>query len=191
GGTPAVQSNFQRQGIRSYELEHSGGAWISDQAKADFEEITHAMRNWGRSYVKWSLALDENNGPAIGGCENRCTPLVTIDSQSGVVSYNIEYYTIGHFSRFILPGASRIYSSNAAGLVSVAFLNPDTSKALIVFNDTTMTQTFMVQWGSQTFPYTLGAFAGATFTWAGQQQGAYSVSCTSQIQASSYNDALW
>ena len=188
GGTPGVtttiQNYFPTKG--NYETEHSGGTFVSDQVKADFEEITQVMRNWTRSYVKWGLALDQNMGPHSGGC-GTCTPIVTVNSSTGAVSYDIEYYTTGHFSKFVLPGASRIYSSNASGIVSVAFLNPDGSKALVVFNDSDSTQSFQVQWGNQSFAYMLPSLAGATFTWTGTQGGGYTVSATSQIQASSLN----
>jgi len=188
GGTPGVMSTIQNYfpAKGNYETEHSGGTFISDQVKADFEEITQAMRNWARSYVKWSLALDQNMGPHTGGC-GICTPIVTVNSSTGAVSYDIEYYTTGHFSKYVLPGATRIYSSNASGIVSAAFLNPDGSKALVVFNDSGSTQSFQVQWGSQSFAYTLPSLAGATFAWTGAQSGSYTVSATSQIQASSFN----
>jgi glucosylceramidase len=188
GGTPGVtttiQNYFPTKG--NYETEHSGGTFVSDQVKADFEEITQVMRNWTRSYVKWGLALDQNMGPHSGGC-GTCTPIVTVNTATGAASYGIEYYTTGHFSKFVLPGASRVYSSNALGIVSVAFLNPDGSKALVAFNDSSSTQTFQVQWGNQLLNYTLPSLAGATFTWAGNQGGSYTVSATSQIQASSFN----
>jgi glucosylceramidase len=187
-GTPgvmtAVNAAFSTKG--NYETEHSGFVSNSDQVKLDFEEVTHVMRSWGRAYVKWSLALDENSGPHTGGCTN-CTPIVTVNSTSGAVSYGIEYYTMGHFSKFVLPGAVRIYSSNADGMVSAAFLNADGSKALVVFNDSGSTQDFQVQWGNQSFAYVLPSYAGATFTWTGSQTGSYVVSATSQIQASSFD----
>jgi len=154
--------------------------------RADFEEIIHVMRSWGRSYVKWSLALDQNLGPHDGGC-GTCTPLVTINSTSGALTYDVEFYTLGHFSKFVLPGAYRIYSGNAAGVISAAFLNPDGSKALVAYNDTSSSKTFQVRWGNQSFAYTLASLAGATFTWTGVQSGGYTVDATSQIQASSFN----
>jgi glucosylceramidase len=188
GGTPgamiSLANQFPTKG--NYETEHSGGTWVGDQVVSDFEEITHVMRSCGKAYVKWSLALDQNNGPNTGGC-NTCNPLVTINSTSGALSYNIEFYTLGHFSKFVLPGAYRVYSANASGVVSAAFLNPDGSKALVAFNDTTSGQTFQVQWGSQSFTYTLTSFAGVTFTWTGAQSGGYTVNPTNQIQASSFN----
>jgi glucosylceramidase len=189
GGAPgamtALQNQFPSKG--QYLTEHSGGTWITNQAKNDFEEIPLVMRNYAKAYVKWSLALNESHGPNLGGC-NTCTPLVVVNSASGAVTYPIEYYTMGHFSKYVLPGASRIYSNNAPGLVSVAFANPDGSKALVVYNDSLATQSFQVQWGTQSLAYTLPSYTGATYTWTGVQTGAApSQSAKSQIQASSYN----
>ena len=189
GGTPGAMSALHDAypNLGNYETEHSGGTWVSDQVKADFEEITQVMRNWGKSYVKWSLALDTNRGPHTGGC-GTCNPLVTVSESSGAVTYDIDYYTLGQYSKFVLPGAVRVYSSNANGFVSVAFKNPDGSKVLVAYNESRSPQSFQALWGSQSFTYSLPGLSGATFTWSGTQNGGYTVSATSQIQASSYND---
>jgi glucosylceramidase len=188
GGTPGVMltlaNQFPTKG--NYQTEHSGGSWVGDQMRQDFTEIIHVMRCSGRAYVKWSLAQDQNSGPNLGGC-NSCRGLVTVHSSSGAVSYTTDYYTLGHFSKFVLPGATRVYSANANGVVSAAFKNPDGSKALVVFNDTTSSKTFQVQWGGQSFSYTLASYAGATFTWVGTQLGANTVNPANQIQGSSFN----
>ena len=189
GGTPGSMTSLHDSfpALGNYETEHSGGTWVSDQVKADFEEITQVMRNWGKSYVKWSLALDQNRGPHTGGC-GTCNPLVTVSSSSGAVTYDIEYYTLGQFSKFVAPGATRVYSSNAPGFVSVAFKNPDGSKALVVYNEARSPQSFTASWGTQAFTYSLPGLSGATFVWSGSQSGSYSPAATSQIQASSYSD---
>ena len=191
GGTPGVMlalaNQFPSKG--NYQTEHSGGTWVggdANQIKDDFKEITHVMRSAGKVFVKWGLVLDQNQGPHDGGC-GTCNPLVTVNSNTGQVSYEIDYYTLGHFSKFVLPGAERIYSSNAGGVVSVAFKNPDGSKALVAFNDTTISKTFQVEWGGKSFSYTLAGYSGATFTWTGVQSGSYTVSPTNQIQASSFD----
>ncbi|MGB6429079.1 MAG: carbohydrate-binding protein [Candidatus Acidiferrales bacterium] len=189
GAMTPIQNMFPSVG--TYETEHSGLITNSDQTRLDFEEITQCMRNWARAYVKWSLALDENNGPHTGGCST-CTSIVTVNSTSGNITYGSEYYTMGNFSKYVLPGANRIYSSDAAGMVTLAFVNPppDNSRIVVAFNDSSQTQTFQVQWGAQSFSYTLPSLAGATFTWAGTQSAetpAYTVSAASQIQASSFN----
>lgn len=85
-------------------------------------------------------------------------------------------------------GARRIYSSNAAGVVSAAFMNPDGSKALIVFNANDATNSFRVSWGAEFFDGSVPAKSGASFTWSGTQDGSYTVPAASMIRASSYND---
>ena len=190
-GTPGAMNALHDSypNLGEYETEHSGGTWISDQVKQDFEEITQVMRNWGRSYVKWSLALDASRGPHTGGCST-CNPLVTVSETNGAVTYDIEYYTLGQFSKFVQPGATRVYSSNALGFVSVAFKNPDDSKVLVVYNETRGPKSFQAVWGAQRFTYQLPSLSGATFTWSGTQGTLYTVPATQQIQASSYNDAF-
>jgi glucosylceramidase len=192
GGTPGGMTTLHNDhpSKGQYMTEHSGGTWVGNQVQSDFEEIIHTMRNWAKAYVKWSLALDENLGPHSGGC-GTCTPLVTVHSVSGVVTYPIEYYTMGMFSKYIRPGATRIYTNNAPGLVNAAFLNADGSKVLVVYNETTAVRNFNVQWGDQVFAYSLPSKAGATFTWNGTQSaGSYALDARSQIQASSYTSVM-
>jgi O-glycosyl hydrolase len=189
GAMTPIQNMFP--GLGAYETEHSGFITNSDQTRLDFEEIIQCMRNWARAYVKWSLALDENQGPHTGGCST-CSPIVTVNSTSGNITYGIEFYTLGHFSKYVLPGANRVYSSDATGIVTAAFVNPvpNNSRVLVAFNDSSQSQTFEVQWGTQSFTYTLPALAGATFTWTGTQSAgtpAYTLSAKSQISASSFD----
>jgi glucosylceramidase len=194
-GTPGVQQAMQNlyPSLGNWMTEHSGGTWISDQFVSDFLEITQVMRNSAKSYVKWSLALDQNLGPdltqdaSLGGC-NTCTPIVTVNNGTGAVTYDIEYYTLGHYSKYVLPGAVRIYSSNTPTVATVAFQNPDGSIALIAYNNSTASQSVQVQWGAtQSFSYTLPGTAAATFTWSGTQSGTPVVAATAQIQGASYS----
>jgi glucosylceramidase len=101
-----------------------------------------------------------------------CTGLVTVhsgDSQRGQVEFTIEYYTMGHLTKFVKPGARRISSTDNASVKNVAWRNPDGSKALIAYNTTGATQSMRVNWGSQSFTYSLPAQTSATFTWSGTQ----------------------
>jgi len=188
-GTPGSMTTLHDRypALGQYVTEHSGETKVRHQSQNDFEEIVHTLRNWAKTYVKWSLALDQDLGPHSGGC-GTCTPLVTVNSSTGAVSYPIEYYTLGHFSKYVRPGAMRIYSNNAPGLVNAAFMNTDGSKAMVVYNETSATRTFHVQWGSQVLAYSLPCKSGATFTWSGTQTGSYTMAANAQIQASSYSN---
>ena len=155
--------------VNAYMTEHSGGTWIANQQDEDMRNLIDYTRNWDRSWVKWSLAVDQNMGPHNGGC-GTCTGLITVhngDSRSGQVDYTVEYYTMGHLTKFVKPGAVRIDSTANTSVPNVAWKNPDGSKALIAYNATGSTQSVKVVWGNQSFTYSLPTKTSATFTWSG------------------------
>ncbi|WP_433893908.1 ricin-type beta-trefoil lectin domain protein [Streptomyces sp. CA-111067] len=161
----------QYPSLPAFDTEHSGGTWIGNQQKEDMENLINYTRNYGQSWVKWSLAVDQNMGPHNGGC-GTCTGLVTVhngDGRSGQVDYTIEYYTMGHLTKFVKPGATRIASTDNSTVRNVAWRNPDGSKALIAYNESGSAQTVRVNWGNENFSYSLPGGASATFTWAGTQ----------------------
>jgi glucosylceramidase len=149
--------------------ECSGGRWSPDWAKnlQFFTKtlVIDATRGWARGVLLWNLALDENDSPHLGGC-NDCRGVVTVDSKSGAVTRNVEYYALAHASRFVLPGAQRIGSSDETqGLANVAFRNPDGGTALVVANGAAQARTFVVKVGKQSFRYTLPASSVASLAW--------------------------
>ena len=172
-GSVTTQTDIHNQypGVDAFDTEHSGGTWIGNQQQEDMNNIIDYTRNWGKSVVKWSLAVDQNMGPHNGGC-GTCTGLITVhngDSRSGQVDYNIEYYDMGQLTKFVKPGAYRIDSTANASVPNVAWLNPDGSKALVAYNESGGTQTLTVNWGNEHFSYSLPAQTSATFTWSGTQ----------------------
>ncbi|MGW6496378.1 ricin-type beta-trefoil lectin domain protein [Nonomuraea angiospora] len=174
-GDPAVGSQVHDQypSVPQFSTEHSGGTWIGNQHNEDMADIVNYTRNWSRSVVKWSLALNQQMGPHNGGC-GTCTGLITVQeggSRAGQVDYTIEYYTTGHLTKFVRPGAYRIDSTANATVQNVAWRNPDGSKALIAHNGGTSAQSVRVNWGNQSFVYTLPARTTATFTWSGTPGG--------------------
>jgi glucosylceramidase len=173
GGSVTTQTDIHNQypNVDGYDTEHSGGTWIANQQQEDMNNIIDYTRNWGKSVVKWSLAVDQNMGPHNGGC-GTCTGLITVhngDSRSGQVDYNIEYYDMGQLTKFVKPGAYRIDSTANTSVPNVAWQNPDGSKALVAYNESGSTQTLTVNWGNETFSYSLPAQTSATFTWSGTQ----------------------
>ncbi|MFD9800144.1 ricin-type beta-trefoil lectin domain protein, partial [Streptomyces sp. NPDC059071] len=174
-GDPAVGSQVHAQypSVRQFSTEHSGGTWITNQHDEDLKDIVTYARNWSSSLVKWSLALNQDMGPHNGGC-GTCTGLITVQeggARAGQVDYTIEYYTTGHLTKFVRPGAYRIASTDDPALPNVAWRNPDGSKALIAHNGGTSARSVRVDWGGQSFTYTLPARTTATFTWAGTPGG--------------------
>jgi hypothetical protein len=138
------------------------------QRQPDLEHAEHhhrGTRNWSRSAIYWNVALDQNNGPRIGGCDD-CRGVVTINTNTGAVSYAPEYYAIAHASKFVRRGAQRISSTSFAGLLETsAFKNPDGSKALIALNPQSSSRFFDVVVGGEHFEFQLLGESVATFVW--------------------------
>ena len=149
--------------------ECSGGewskAWPDSWAWTVRTLVIGSVRHWARGVLLWNLALDENHGPHLGGCGN-CRGVVKIDSRTGEVTRNPEYYALGHASRFVEVGAWRIAStSTPGGIETVAFLNPDSSRVLLAFNAAAAPQAFAVEADGRRFGYRLAPNAAVTFRW--------------------------
>lgn len=128
--------------------------------------IIGATRYWAKGAILWNLALNPANGPTNGGCTS-CRGVVTINEATGAVSRNVEYYVLGHASKFVDAGAVRIGSSSVAGTIeTVAFRNPDSTRVLIALNNSNSARTFRVDWRGQLFAHVLPAGAVATYKWA-------------------------
>ncbi|MGW4043251.1 ricin-type beta-trefoil lectin domain protein [Streptomyces sp. NPDC004721] len=175
GGNVAQQTTVHNRypQLDAFGTEHSGGTWIGHQQREDMLNIVDYTRNWAKSVTKWSLAVDQNMGPHNGGC-GTCTGLVTVhngDGRSGQVDYAVEYYDMGHLTKFVRPGAQRIASTASSTVPNVAWRNPDGGKSLIAYNDATTAKTVTINWGSQHATYSLPGRTSATFTWSGTQSG--------------------
>jgi glucosylceramidase len=84
-------------------------------------------------WTDWNILLDENGGPNHVG--NFCFAPVHADLRNGTLIYTNSYYYLGHFSKFIHPGAKRIISSASRDLLlTTAYINPDGRIAVVVMN---------------------------------------------------------
>ncbi|KAI5360547.1 Putative glycoside hydrolase family 30, glycosyl hydrolase, all-beta [Septoria linicola] len=97
------------------------------------------LQNWAAGVMAWGLATDASHGPHLpGGC-TQCRGLVTIN-KDGTYTFNIAYYLMAQFSRFmprsavVLKGTGSSKNQNAAGIQSVATMNPDKTRTVVIMN---------------------------------------------------------
>jgi glucosylceramidase len=84
-------------------------------------------------WTDWNVLLDDLGGPNHVG--NFCFAPVHADTKTGDLTYLSSFYYIGHFSKFIRPGAKRIASSpSRSQLLSTAFVNTDGKVSVVVMN---------------------------------------------------------
>jgi glucosylceramidase len=86
------------------------------------------------AWTDWNILLDQTGGP--NHVNNLCFAPVHANVPANELIFTPSYYYIGHFSRFIRPGAKRLScSTNRSFLLSTSFQNPDGSIATVVMNE--------------------------------------------------------
>jgi len=102
-------------------------------------------------WTDWNILLDERGGPNHVG--NFCFAPIHADTRSGKLIYTNSYYYIGHFSKFIRPGARRIVATPSRSMLLVtAFVNPDRSVVVVVMNPTSQPGQYNLVLGSTSVP---------------------------------------
>jgi O-Glycosyl hydrolase len=168
-GTPPAQGTVHdaHPDKETWFTECSGGDWVAakDALVSSAGTLVETVRYWSKGALLWNIALDEKHGPHLGGCDN-CRGVVTIDSATGRITRTVDYYALGHLSRFVAPGAVRIEAGQAPkDLNTVAFRNKDGSTVVVAVNRAQDARTMTVREGQKTFTYDLPMGGVATFVW--------------------------
>lgn len=112
------------------------------------ENMIHDFNNGAVAWTDWNILLDETGGP--NHVKNFCFAPIHARVKEGTLHYMNSYYYIGHFSKFIRPGAERIISSSSrAQLLTTAFMNTDGTIALVVMNPTDEEISYRLYIGNQ------------------------------------------
>ena len=108
------------------------GEWFTGERYA--RNMIGDFNNWCEGYLDWNLVLDETGGP--NHVNNLCDAPIIADTKENKLFYNSSYYYIGQFSRYVKPGAMRVYSqSDIEKLHMVSFLNEDGTLVIVVMNE--------------------------------------------------------
>lgn len=103
-----------------------------EDAAAYGHDIIGDLNNGMNRWIDWNLCVDKNGGPrhvSSGFGAPVCA------NEDGTYRILLTYHYIGHFSRFLLPGAKRIGHSRCDDKAEVtAAKNPDGSLAVVLLN---------------------------------------------------------
>lgn len=136
------------------------GQW--DRGERYARNIIGDLRNWVSGWIDWNMVLDTRGGPNHVG--NWCDAPVLVDPETGEVHYQSSYFYIGHFSRYVKPGACRVASSSPhPGVGTVAFVNPGGGLAVVVFNETDEPVSFTLKAEGDALACTIPARAIQTY----------------------------
>lgn len=109
------------------------GSWTTGERYGHdiLGNLNHGTHGW----TDWNLVLNEQGGPNHVG--NYCDAPIIADTVKDEVIYESSYYYIGHFSKYIRPGAKRVASTRYTDNLEVtAFKNTDGTVAVVVLNRT-------------------------------------------------------
>lgn len=171
-----------------YYTEWSDGGWndygFAGNLIENSETIIDVLRNWSKTFIKWNLALDQDNGPKIaGGCGN-CYGVVTVNTANGQITPRPQYYSLGQISKFVRPDASRVSSTATvgAGIKNIAFVNADGKRVCMAVNTSGSAHNLKILWNGQYFISALPAESVTTFIWPNQANAAVEVWMTTGDQ---------
>ncbi|WP_302626025.1 glycoside hydrolase family 30 protein [uncultured Eubacterium sp.] len=110
------------------------GAWKHGETYG--RNIINDFNHFNEAWIDWNLVLNEEGGPNYVG--NYCEAPILIDRNTETIVYNWSYYYIGHFSRYIKPGAKRLLceTDSLKGIYAVAYKNPEGEIVVVSQNET-------------------------------------------------------
>jgi glucosylceramidase len=113
--------------------------------------MIHDFNAGAEGWTDWNILLDEHGGPNHVG--NDCFAPIHADTRSGNLFYGDAYYYLGHFSKFVRPGARRIANSSSTdALLTTAFRNESGRLVVEVMNATNASIPFLLWLGSRSAP---------------------------------------
>lgn len=126
--------------------------------------ILRDVQNWAAGWTDWNVLLDERGGPNHVG--NFCFAPVHGDTRTGALTFTSAYYYIGHFSKFVRPGARRVATTtNDDELLATAFRHPDGRLVAVVMNETDADKEFALWVDGRAAKAKSAAHSILTLTW--------------------------
>lgn len=113
-----------------------------DESKLRWENGEHYahhlindLNNYSQGFIDWNLFLDENGGP--NHVNNFCEAPIMVNQKTKQIIYNVSYYYIGHFSKYIKENATRLLTiaqSNNNVVEACSFENENNEIVVIILN---------------------------------------------------------
>lgn len=147
-----VHDLFPDKGLLFTEGCQEGGVHMNrwDTGERYARNMIGDFNNHCQGYIDWNLFLDNIGGP--NHVNNLCDSPIIVDIWPQQLIMQSSYYYIGHFSKYIKPGARRIQLENShKDLSATAFKNPDGTTVLVVLNETDDNHVFRIKYQNQTY----------------------------------------
>jgi glucosylceramidase len=125
--------------------------------------FTGGALNWCSAIIEWNLSSNATFTPHTDGGCTMCKGAISINGND--VERNAGYYAVGHYSKFVKPGAIRLNTNQVNNMSAVAFQNPDNSLAFVLTNDAFQDVLVTIEADGISFSATVPSRSISTFTW--------------------------
>lgn len=134
--------------------------WGEGYGRSMINDFNH----WTCGWTDWNVLLDEKGGPNHVG--NYCFAPIHADTRAGTLHYTPAYWYIGHFSKYLRPGARRVAcTSTSDDILATAFANADGRTATVMMNPTDAAKDVHVWVAGSAVKVSMPAHAIATVLW--------------------------
>ena len=107
------------------------GSWERGEHYA--HDILNDLESHAVAWMDWNMVLDLFGGPNHVG--NMCDAPIIADLNLQILHYQLPYYYMGHFTRYLPRGSVRVaHTSTDAGLETTVFVTPSGQTVLIALN---------------------------------------------------------
>jgi glucosylceramidase len=150
-----VHELFPDKGLLFSEGCQEGGVhWDSwDTGERYARNMIGDFNNYCQGYIDWNLFLDNTGGP--NHVNNLCDSPIIVNIFPETLTHQSSYYYIGHFSKYIRPGAKRIGVTNHTPLQVTSFINTDGTIATVILNETNKLEDTTIELENETYTITL------------------------------------
>lgn len=125
---PLVHTKYPGYKLMQTETECGDGSNDWKAAEHTFSLMKHYFNNGANAYMYWNMVLNESGKSQWGWKQNS---MISVNSNTGKVTLNPEYFLMKHFSHFIIPGSYKIESPDTGCLafrdhdsVIIEYYNP-------------------------------------------------------------------
>lgn len=140
-----LHDRYPNLSIYQTEQECGDGKNSWDYCVYSWGLIKHYLSNGANAYMYWNTSLKQGGISTWGWEQNS---LVSVDTITQTYKFNYEYYLMKHFSHYVMPGAKRLQTSIYNNFL--AFINPDKSIVLVLYNQSKLDKTIKIKVGNET-----------------------------------------
>mmetsp|Transcript_102891 Transcript_102891/g.276405 ORF Transcript_102891/g.276405 Transcript_102891/m.276405 type:complete len:507 (-) Transcript_102891:160-1680(-) len=182
----ATEATFERYRWRPGSTLVTGD-WAFGEGYA--HDIIGDLNAGATGWIDWNLFLNQDGGP--NHVDNVCDAAILANTTSGEVFVHPQYYAMGHFSKYLVPGSKRLQTSRSNtptytgamrpygtctaddGLEATSFLRPDGQIAVVVLNCADGDVAFKLKAGSAALHATIPGHGIQTYLFSSSSSEAF------------------